>query len=53
MPDNHPAICKELAELAAFEIEESDTIRLQPCVSPIWDTALVMNSLIDSGYARR
>ncbi len=48
--DNHPAICKELAELAAFEIEEDDTIHLQPCVSPIWDTAIVVNSLIDSGY---
>ena len=53
LPDNHRAICKELAELAAFEIEEDDTIRMQPCVSPIWDTAIVINSLIDSGYARR
>ncbi len=50
LPDNHPAICRELAELAAFEIEEGDTIRMQPCVSPIWDTALVINSLIDSGW---
>ncbi len=51
LPDNHPAICKELAELAAFEIEEGDTIRMQPCISPVWDTALVINSLIDSGHA--
>jgi squalene-hopene/tetraprenyl-beta-curcumene cyclase len=50
LPDNHPAICKELAELAAFEIEEGDAIRLQPCVSPIWDTGIVVNALIDSGY---
>ena len=49
--DNHWAIAKELAELAAFEIEEDDMIRMQPCVSPIWDTAIVINSLIDSGYA--
>lgn len=51
LDDSHWAITKELAELAAFEIEERDTIRLQPCVSPVWDTALVINSLIDSGYA--
>ena len=51
LEDNHPAICKELAELAAFEIEEDDKIRLQPCVSPVWDTALIINSLVDSGYA--
>jgi squalene-hopene/tetraprenyl-beta-curcumene cyclase len=50
LPDDHEAIQKELAELAAFEIEENDAIRLQPCVSPIWDTALVINSLIDSGF---
>ncbi len=50
LPDNHPAISKELAELAAFEIEEDDTLRLQPCVSPIWDTAIVLNALADSGY---
>lgn len=50
LPDNHPAICKELEELAAFEIEEADTIRLQPCISPIWDTAIVVNALVDAGY---
>ena len=50
LADNHPAIRKELKELAAFEIEEGDTIRLQPCVSPIWDTAIIINSLVDSGY---
>ena len=26
---------------------------LQPCVSPIWDTAIVVNALIDSGHGRR
>ncbi|MCS6775697.1 MAG: squalene--hopene cyclase [Chloroherpetonaceae bacterium] len=50
LPDNHPAICRELRELAAFEIEEGDTIRLQPCISPVWDTAISINAMIDSGY---
>lgn len=50
LPDNHPAIKKELKELQAFEIEEGTMLRLQPCVSPVWDTALVLNSLLDSGY---
>ena len=50
LKDNDKNICKELAELAAFEIEEGDAIRMQPCVSPIWDTALIINTLIDSGY---
>lgn len=30
-------------------IEEGDTIRLQPCLSPIWDTALTIISLADAG----
>lgn len=49
LPDDHEAIQKELCELAAFEIEEEDTIRLQPCVSPVWDTAITLNALADSG----
>ena len=51
LPDNHAAIRKELAELAAFEIEDEETIRLQPCVSPVWDTAIILNAMIDSGHA--
>ncbi len=54
LEDSHKAIRKELAELAAFEIEGEvngvECIRMQPCVSPIWDTALVINTLVDSGY---
>ena len=51
LPDSHAAIGKELAELAAFEIEDDETIRLQPCVSPVWDTAIILNAMIDSGHA--
>ncbi|HEY9642988.1 MAG TPA: squalene--hopene cyclase, partial [Coleofasciculaceae cyanobacterium] len=34
-----------------FSIETVDTYRVQPCVSPVWDTALVMRSLVASGLA--
>ncbi len=37
-PDD-PLTCRETREFARFEIEENDTIRLQPCVSPVWDSA--------------
>ena len=30
-------------------IEEDDTLRLQPCFSPVWDTALTLNALADAG----
>ena len=49
LEDSHKAITRELKELANFEIEENDQIRLQPCLSPIWDTAIVINALVDSG----
>jgi len=48
-PDDHPAVQHELRELSKFEVEEGDEIRIQPCFSPVWDTALAINALIDSG----
>jgi squalene-hopene/tetraprenyl-beta-curcumene cyclase len=48
-PQDHPAIQSQLAELERLEIEEGDTLRLQPCLSPVWDTVHAINSLIDSG----
>lgn len=48
-PDDHPAIQHEMCELKKFEIEEGDEIRLQPCLSPVWDTAIALNALLDSG----
>jgi squalene-hopene/tetraprenyl-beta-curcumene cyclase len=48
-PDDHPAVQHELRELAKFEIAEGDEMRLQPCLSPVWDTAISLNALLDSG----
>jgi squalene-hopene/tetraprenyl-beta-curcumene cyclase len=39
---------KQLEELM---IEEDDSIRLQPCFSPVWDTALSLIALSDAGVA--
>ena len=47
-PDD-PMTKREIAELAKFEIEERGTIRLQPCVSPVWDTAIAMVALEEAG----
>ncbi len=37
---------KQLDDLC---IEEGSTIRLQPCLSPVWDTALSVIGLVDAG----
>jgi squalene-hopene/tetraprenyl-beta-curcumene cyclase len=44
-----PITAREIGHLADFEIHEGDTLRLQPCVSPVWDTALAMFSLQEAG----
>src|SRR5262249_2916250 len=36
-PDDHPQVVRARRELEAFEIEEGDTLRMQPCFSPVWD----------------
>ncbi len=46
-----PIVQKGLQAIDNFAIETEDTYRVQPCVSPVWDTALVMRSLVDSGLA--
>ena len=47
-PDD-PLTFREIQEFSRFEIEEDDTIRLQPCVSPVWDTCIAMVSLEEAG----
>jgi squalene-hopene/tetraprenyl-beta-curcumene cyclase len=50
-PPDDPLTARQIAHLAALEIEEGDTIRLQPCVSPVWDTCIAMVSLEEAGLA--
>ena len=56
---SHPYIKRGLEALDRFCIEEgamSDSelpqyLRLQPCISPTWDTALGLTALLDSGVS--
>ena len=45
----HRVIAKGLAGFENFAIEDDDSLRVQACVSPLWDTALAMIALLDSG----
>ncbi|ALF54584.1 squalene cyclase [Nostoc piscinale CENA21] len=49
-PDD-PIVERGLQAIDNFGIETEDNYCVQPCVSPVWDTAWVMRALIDSGYA--
>ena len=45
----HPVMKKGFEGFEAFGIEEGDTWRVQACVSPVWDSCLVLIGLLDSG----
>ncbi|WP_017652853.1 squalene--hopene cyclase [Fortiea contorta] len=44
-----PIVERGLTSVDNFAIETEDNYRIQPCVSPVWDTAWVIRALIDSG----
>jgi squalene-hopene/tetraprenyl-beta-curcumene cyclase len=46
---DEPIAAREIAEFGKLEIEEDDTIRIQPCVSPVWDTAIALTALAEAG----
>ncbi len=53
---DHPLVQKTLREIEALEIYSNPgnpatptMLHLQPCHSPVWDTALTMNALIERG----
>ncbi|MCC6419055.1 MAG: squalene--hopene cyclase [Gemmataceae bacterium] len=51
-PDT-PEMRWALKQLDDLIIEEGDTVRLQPCFSPVWDTALTLNALGIAGLGGR
>ncbi len=50
-PPDHPLIQREKKELERFIIREGDTMRLQPCFSPVWDTAWIVSALKPAGLS--
>ena len=46
-----PIVERGLIAVDRFSNETDHTFSVQPCVSPVWDTALVMRALVDSGMA--
>jgi squalene-hopene/tetraprenyl-beta-curcumene cyclase len=47
--NDHPVMAKAIAGLEGFIVEDERTFHLQPAVSPVWDTALSIIALSDSG----
>ena len=47
--NEHPVLKRELHELKRLQHEETDSLRIEPCFSPVWDTAIVTMCLRESG----
>ena len=47
--ESDPLLAREIRFLERYEIEEKGTIRVQPCISPVWDTAIAVVSLAEAG----
>lgn len=41
-----------LKTLEGLEIEEGDSLRIQPCLSPVWDTAMAVLALRSGGLSK-
>ena len=48
-PDDHPQVLRAERKLKELEHETKDTVRIEPCFSPVWDTAIVAICLHESG----
>ncbi|RMH20438.1 MAG: squalene--hopene cyclase [Acidobacteria bacterium] len=51
-PMDHPVIQSQLHELEKLEVDDGDEMRVQPCFSPVWDTAIALDALGESGMER-
>ncbi len=48
-PDDHPEVVRAHHELVKLEHHTQDSMRIEPCFSPVWDTAIVHICLRESG----
>jgi len=51
VPDNDLEMLWAMKQIDDLCIEDGDTLRLQPCLSPVWDTALSLIGLADADEA--
>ncbi|MCU0588058.1 MAG: squalene--hopene cyclase [Syntrophobacteraceae bacterium] len=50
-PLEHPAVARGLRAMEDFCLEDVQGLRMQSCISPVWDTALTALALLDCGVA--
>jgi squalene-hopene/tetraprenyl-beta-curcumene cyclase len=48
-PNSHPALIKAKKDFEGLFVDDPEDFRIQPCLSPIWDTAINVIALAESG----
>jgi squalene-hopene/tetraprenyl-beta-curcumene cyclase len=49
---NDPVVVRGWSAIDGFTIADDDAYRVQPCISPVWDTGLAVRALVDAGVPR-
>ncbi len=49
-PKDHPLYQKALKDFAGLFVDDPEDFRIQPCLSPVWDTAINIIALAESGF---
>ena len=49
--DKHPLLIKARRDFSGLFVDDPEDFRIQPCLSPVWDTAINLIALLDSGVA--
>ena len=49
--DSDPLLQKAVRDFEGLFVDDPQDFRIQPCLSPIWDTAINLISLVESGFA--
>lgn len=49
--DEHPQVVRAHGELIRLMHEEKDSVRIEPCLSPVWDTAIISLAMLESGVS--
>ncbi len=47
-----PVVVRGFAAIDGFTVTENGAYRIQPCISPVWDTGLAIRALADAGVRR-
>jgi len=49
--EDHPLVRKAESDFGGLFVEEDGEFRIQPCLSPVWDTAITAIALVESGVS--